>query len=593
MESLHNSFSTEEILSFHHRVKRKIENPCYVVEPKIDGLSVSAEYRGGKFVRASTRGDGEIGEDVTDNIKAVKNLPSRIDFKGFIEVRGEVYISEKNFLKLVEEQGRLGEKLFKNPRNAAAGSLRQKDPQITQNRNLEIIIFNIQQIDSKEISLTEHKESLDYIKKLGFSVPPFYNLYSDIEDVVAEIERINKVRFELDFKTDGAVVKINDFKQREILGSTSKYPKWAEAFKYPPEERETTLLKIEVNVGRTGILTPTAILKPVLISGTTVQRATLHNEDFIKSRKIHVGSTVILKKAGEIIPEIVRVSRPNDKFEKFKMPKICPSCASPVTKISDVCTVCTNINCPAQLLRHIIHFISRDAMDIKYLGQETVKDLVESNIIRSPADLYALNTSSLKELWGMMRKRKKEDDNSDRFEKSSRKIVDELEKSKSNSLEKLIFGLGIINVGKRASILLAKKFKNMDNLICSTVSGIIEIDGIGEKIARSVADYFTVRQNVDTIEKFKHYGLNMDFLGVDGAEKFSGKTFVFTGALKNYTRTDAVNIVENLGGKVTTGVTKNTSFLVAGENSGNKLLTAQKLGVNIVSEEDFEVLLRS
>ncbi len=578
MESLHNSFSRDEILLFHERVMKSVSNVSYVVEPKIDGLSVSVEYMNGMIYRASTRGDGETGEDITENIKTIKNLPKNIDYKGFLEVRGEVYISTKNFISLIESQKLSGEKLFKNPRNAAAGSLRQKDSRITSKRNLQIIVFNIQRIDGENIK--NHKDSLDYLKKLGFPVPPFYNLYSNMDDIFKEIERINKIRNDLDFQIDGAVLKINDFRQREVLGSTSKYPRWAEAFKYPPEEKSTKLLNIEINVGRTGILTPTAVLEPVLISGTTVSRATLHNEEFIKLRNIKIGDKVLLRKAGEIIPEIVKVSQSFPESIEFNMPERCPSCGCKVIKESNVCTRCENIDCPAQLIKNLIHFVSRDAMNIKSLGKNIIENLVDNGLITSPIDLYKLEVDSLKDLERL-------------GQKSSENIITEIEKSKHNSLERLLFGLGILNIGRKASFLISKKFGEIDNIISAKKDEILQIDGIGDKIADSLIEYFKIDQNLKVIEEFKKFNVNTKFLESNYTnQKLQTYTFVLTGTLTNYKRDEVIDIIEKMGGRVTNSISKKTSFLLAGENPGSKLIQAKNLGVKIINEGEFLNLIQ-
>ncbi|MDR1628117.1 MAG: NAD-dependent DNA ligase LigA [Oscillospiraceae bacterium] len=596
MESLHNSFSKDEILSFHERVIKTVGDVSYVIEPKIDGLSVSVEYMNGMIFRASTRGDGETGEDITENIKTIKSLPKNINYKGLLEVRGEVYISTKNFNELIEKQRLSGEKLFKNPRNAAAGSLRQKNSQITAKRNLQIIVFNIQRKDNEDIK--NHKDSLDYLKKLGFPVPPFYNLYSSTDDIFREIENINMIRNNLDFQIDGAVLKVNDFKQREILGSTSKYPRWAEAFKYPPEEKTTKLLDIEINVGRTGILTPTAVLEPVLISGTTVSRATLHNEEFIKSRNIKIGDKVLLRKAGEIIPEIVKVTQSFPESTEFNMPKKCPSCGCNVIKESNVCTRCENINCPAQLVRHLIHFASRDAMNIKSLGKSIIENLVNNGLAASPVDFYKLEVDSLKNLKKLEQKssesdEKKKSKNKILGQKSAENIINEIKKSKNNSLERLLFGFGILNIGQKASFLISEKFKEIDNIIAAKKDETLQIEGIGEKIADSLIEYFKIDQNLQVIEKLKKFGVNTGFLGSSSSEqKLQTYTFVLTGTLPNYKRDEMAGIIEKMGGKVTNAISKNTSFLLAGDNPGSKLMKAKNLGVKIINEDEFLNLIQ-
>ena len=419
MESLHDSFSEEELFDFDRKVREVVPKVSYVVEPKFDGLSVSLEYRNGIFVRGSTRGDGSVGEDVTENLRTIKTIPKKLTRAvPFLEVRGEVYMSNESFLKLLERQELNEEKPFKNPRNAAAGSLRQKDSRITAQRELDIYVFNIQQIEG--VALNTHKESLDYLTELGFHTPPFYNCYDDMDDVVKEIQRIGEQRGGVSFPVDGAVIKVNAFHDRELIGSTSKFPKWAEAFKYPPEEKETALLDIEINVGRTGVLTPTGLFEPVLLAGTTVSRATLHNEDFIKEKDIRIGDTVVLRKAGEIIPEVVSVKAHKPDSKPYQMPEHCPSCGSKVQREpGEAALRCDNTQCPAQLLRHLIHFVSRDAMDMEGLGPAVLEQLVAHQLVSSPVDLYSLNKEALVDLERM-------------GEKSAENLLNAVEKSKGN-----------------------------------------------------------------------------------------------------------------------------------------------------------------
>lgn len=442
MESLQDAFDKSEVYDFDKRVKQVCPDATYVVEPKIDGLSVSLEYSNGIISRGSTRGDGDVGEDVTANLKTVRTIPLAINEKlPFIEVRGEVFMPREKFLEIVKNQELNDEKPFKNPRNAAAGSLRQKDPKITSTRGLDIFVFNIQQIDGKE--LTTHKESLDYIKSLGFKTVPFYNEFDSIEDVIKELDRIGSIRGTLPFDIDGAVIKVNRFDHRELLGSTAKFPKWALAWKYPPEEKETTLVDIEINVGRTGVLTPTAVFKPVLVAGSTVSRATLHNEDFIKEKDVRIGDTVVIRKAGDIIPEVLRVSKHTDGSLPYEMPKICPSCGAPVTRENDEAAIrCNNPDCPAQLLRNLIHFCSRDAMDIEGLGDAVLELFVNKGLLKSAADIYRLDYDIIAGFDGL-------------GEKSARNFEYAVEKSKENDLSKLIFALGIRHIGQKAAKLLA------------------------------------------------------------------------------------------------------------------------------------------
>ena len=579
MESLHDSFSIDEIISFDKRVRNTVKKPSYVVEPKIDGLSVSIEYVNGKLYRASTRGDGSIGEDVTENILTIKSLPKALNENiPYLEVRGEVYMSKENFLKLTKEQELEGVKTFKNPRNAAAGSLRQKDSLITAKRNLEIFIFNIQKIEGK--TFTSHKETLDFLKDIGLPVLPFYSKFENIEDVVSEISRIGNIKLDLPYQTDGAVVKLDSLEDRKILGSTSKFPRWAEAFKYPPEERTTKLLDIEINVGRTGVLTPTGILEPVFISGSTVSRVVLHNADFIKEKDIRIGDSVVIRKAGEIIPEVVKVESHVEKSEEFKFPKFCPSCGSEVVRVDDeVALRCLNTDCPAQLIRNLIHFVSKGAMDIEGLGKTLIYKLVENNFINSPADIYDLQKEQLMNMERM-------------GEKSSENILKAIEKSKAAGFDRLLFGLGIRHVGQKAAKLIAARFENIDNLVKAAKDEINSIDGLGEIIAESVFMYFNTPQNMELIGHLKKHGVKMAFESKVKSQKLSGKTFVLTGTLENYTRNEASEIIESMGGKVTSSVSKNTSFVLVGADPGSKIDKANKLGVKVISENEFAEMIK-
>ncbi|BED93034.1 MAG: NAD-dependent DNA ligase LigA [Candidatus Paraimprobicoccus trichonymphae] len=574
MESLHNSYSKEELVLFDNKIRKIVQNYEYVIEPKIDGLSVSVEYKHGKLFRASTRGDGIVGENITENIFTVKNLPKEIDFKDYLEVRGEVYISNENFLNLIKNQKLNNKRLFKNPRNAAAGSLRQKNSKISAERNLEIIIFNIQKIENFKINT--HKESLDFLKKLNFSVPPFYNLHSNIEETFKKIDEIEKLKNKLCFQIDGVVLKVNELNKREILGSTSKYPRWAEAFKYPPEEKITKILDIKVTVGRTGILTPMAVLKSILISGTIVSKATLHNENFIIKKSIKIGDKIVLRKAGEIIPEVVRVYKTNEFSKKFAMPEFCPSCNSKITKESNVISRCDNINCPVQLLRNLIHFVSRDAMNIKSLGEKIIQNLVGNEFLLSVVDFYKLSSESFKKLYKS-------------GEKIAENIINEIENSKNNSLDKLLFALGIRNLGKKSAYLVSENFKNIDNIINSNKKEILEINTIGEKIAESIRSYFSVDQNLQNIILLKKLGLNTTFLeSKNSSEKFKNKKFVITGTLENYTRSEITKLIEKSGGTCSNSISKNTDYLILGKKSGIKLEKAKKINVKILNEKEFE-----
>lgn len=574
MESLHDSFSIDEIISFDKRVRNIVKKPYYVVEPKIDGLSVSVEYVDGKLYRASTRGDGNIGEDITENILTIKSLPKILhENVSYLEVRGEVYMSKENFLNLTKVQESEGIKTFKNPRNAAAGSLRQKDASVTAKRNLEIFIFNIQKIEGK--TFTSHKESLDFLKNLELPVLPFYSRFQNIEDVVSEIERIGKIKLDLPYQTDGAVVKLDSLDERKLLGSTSKFPRWAEAFKYPPEERSTKLLDIEINVGRTGVLTPTGILEPVFISGSTVSRVVLHNLDFIREKDIRIGDSVVIRKAGEIIPEVVRVESHVEGSTPFDFPQFCPSCGSKVMRAEgEVAFRCVNTDCSAQLIRNLIHFVSKGAMDIEGLGETLICKLVKENLINSPADIYNLKKEDLINIERM-------------GEKSSENIIREVEKSKDLGLDRLLFGLGIRHVGQKVAKLIASKFQNIDSLLNASLEEISSIDTLGSVIAESVVMYFNTPQNIELIDSLKKHGINMVFKSSVKNQKLNGKTFVLTGTLENYTRGEASQIIENMGGKVSSSVSKNTSFVLAGADPGSKVDKAKKLGIKIISENDF------
>ncbi len=579
MESLHDSFSHDEIRDFDKRVKENAGNTVYVVEPKIDGLSVSAEYKNGVFVRGSTRGDGKVGEDITENLKTIKSLPMKLNKAvPYLEVRGEVYMSIDVFENLVARQEENDEKPFKNPRNAAAGSLRQKNADITKERQLDIFVFNIQQIQGE--TLTSHIQSLEYLKELGFTTLPFYYKCDDIDEVIDKIEEIGNKRGELPFQIDGAVIKVDDFEKREILGSTSKFPKWAEAYKYPPEEKETELLDIEINVGRTGVLTPTAIFAPITLAGTTVSRAVLHNEDFIKQKDIRIGDTVILRKAGEIIPEVVSVARHKENSVPFEMPKVCPSCGSPVSyENGEAALRCTNTDCPAQLMRHMIHFVSRDAMDIDGLGERVLHALVDNSLISSPLDLYRLSKDDI-----MTLDKKKE--------KSASNLINAIERSKSNDLYRVIFALGIRNIGQKAAKLLADKFRTLDNIANANIEDISSIDGFGDVMAESVYKYFQLDESKKLVEEIKSLGINTENLSapksIDENNPFFNKTFVITGTLPNYKRTEAAEIIESMGGKVSSSVSKKTDYVLAGEDAGSKLTKAQSLGIKIIDENEFE-----
>lgn len=579
MESLQDAFSHGEVEDFDRRVHESFLDVTYVVEPKIDGLSVSLEYTNGVFTRGSTRGDGIEGEDITANLRTVKSIPLRLKTDlPFIEVRGEVYMPREVFFEIVEKQELNGEKPFKNPRNAAAGSLRQKNPKITAERKLDIFVFNIQQIDGAEI--TGHYQSLEYLKELGFKTVPFFRKFNNIKDALGEIERIGDIRYTLPFDIDGAVVKVDSFAQRETIGSTAKFPRWAIAYKYPPEEKETTLVDIEINVGRTGVLTPTAVFEPVLVAGSTVSRATLHNEDFIKEKGIRIGDTVIIRKAGDIIPEVLSVVKHCDNSSDYEMPKFCPSCGSRVFREEGEAAIrCDNPDCPAQLLRVLIHFCSRDAMDIEGLGDAVLETFLKVGLIGKISDIYQLDYEKIAALDGM-------------GQKSADNLKKAVEKSKENDLPKLLFAFGIRHIGQKASKLLSDHFLTLDNIISATKEEILNIDGFGEIMADSVVEFFSLEQTKQMIEELKNFGLNMESQREIKDNRFEGMTFVLTGTLTNFTRNDAQEIIESYGGKSASSVSKKTTYVLAGEASGSKLQKATDLGVTIINEEQFAEMIK-
>ena len=578
LESLHDSFSEEELREFDRRVRNSISAPEYVVEPKFDGLSVALEYEDGVFVRGSTRGDGVTGEDVTENIRTIRTVPKKLSEPvPFLEVRGEVYMSDSSFERLCERQELLEEKPFKNPRNAAAGSLRQKDPKVTAGRELDIFVFNVQQIRGEELS--RHDQSLLRLKELGFTVPPMFRKSSDIEQVIDFIREIGEKRGEFDFPIDGAVVKVNEFSQREELGSTAKFPRWAEAFKYPPEEKETTLLDIEVNVGRTGVLTPTGLFAPVTLAGTTVSRATLHNQDFITEKDIRIGSKVILRKAGEIIPEVVSVVSNPPESVPFLLPGACPSCGAPVSRTEGEAAVrCDNPQCPAQLLRHLIHFASRDAMDIDGLGPAVLEQLLQANLISSPADLYLLKAEDLENL--------------ERFgQKSAENLISALEKSKGNDLYRLVFALGIPHIGVKAAQLLCNEFPSVEKICEAAEEDIAKIDGFGGIMAREIVEFFSYDSAKTLVSRLAEVGVNMEAEQKTKGTTFAGLTFVLTGTLPTMSRKEATELIEKNGGKVSSSVSKKTSYVLVGEEAGSKLEKANALGIPVLTESELTAML--
>lgn len=582
MQSLSDAFSKEELYEFDRRVKGAIgSNVEYIVEAKVDGLSVSLEYEDGKFVRGSTRGDGVVGEDVTLNLKTIKSIPLSIKEKvKKLEVRGEVYISKESFARINEEREALGEPLFANPRNAAAGSLRQLDPGIAASRRLDIIIFNIQQVEGKAFGT--HRETLEYLRGLGFKVIPISELCRDIGCAVEVIEKLGQMRGELPYEIDGAVIKVNSLAHRDILGSTTKTPRWAIAYKFPAERQQTVIKDIIVQVGRTGALTPTAILEPVRLAGSTVGRATLHNIDYISQKDIKVGDTVLVQKAGDIIPEVVEVLKDKRTGEEkdFVMPENCPVCGAPAVREEGEAAVrCTGIECPAQLFRSIVHFASRDAMNIDGLGPAIVDQMLESNLVRGIADLYYLNLDDLIKLERMGKK-------------SSENLLNSIEKSKQNGLDRLIYGFGIRYIGLRAAQILAESFGSLDEIKEADIQRLLQINEIGEKMAESIVKFFAQQQTTNTIQKLKEAGVNMTGKKRELRDiRFEGKTFVLTGTLQDFTRQEAAEIIQSFGGKVSGSVSKKTDFVLVGEDAGSKLEKARELGVKLLEEDEFKEMI--
>ena len=578
MGSLQDVFSFEQVRSFIETVQQTVDKPQFVVEPKIDGLSVSLEYHNGELVMGSTRGDGFVGEDVTSNLKTIKSIPLKINEElPLIEVRGETYMPRNVFLKLVKEQEDNDEQPFKNPRNAAAGSLRQKDPKIAAKRKLDIFVFNVQQIEGKEI--TSHKESLDYLKSLGFKTIPNYKRVSTADEVIKCIEAIGEKRFDLPYDIDGVVIKVDSLAQREVLGATAKVPKWAVAYKFPPEEKTSELLDIELNVGRTGAITPVAVFKPVFLAGTSVSRATLHNQDFINEKNISVGDIIKVRKAGDIIPEVLgSVEKHGDGV--FTLPECCPVCGTKLVKSEEEAAVrCPNVECPAQIFRSIVHFASKGAMNIDGLGPQIVQTLLDNKLIASVADLYTLSADKLMQL--------------DNFkEKSVNNLLGAIEKSKSNSLDRLVFGLGIRNIGQASAKLLCDKFGDLDNIMKASAEEIAEIDGFGGIMAQSVYNAFHEEHMKELIARLTECGINTKYEKVQIDDRFAGKTFVLTGTLPTLKRSEAKALIEKYGGKASGSVSKKTDYVLAGEEAGSKLDKAQQLGIEIITEEQFKEMIK-
>ena len=583
MQSLQKAFSKGEILDFDRRVRSVIPNAKYVVEHKIDGLSVSLEYVDGIFVRGSTRGDGITGEDVTENLKTIRSIPLELKDKiPFLEVRGEVFLSRDNFNKINQSLEALDEPLFANPRNAAAGSLRQLDPKIAASRGLDIFVFNIQQIEG--VTINSHIEGLAFLKEQGFKTILNDRLFDTAQEAFDEIMRIGEERGNLYFDIDGAVIKVNNFSDREILGVTEKFPRWAIAYKYPAEQKETKLLDIKIQVGRTGVLTPLAILETVHIAGTNVSRATLHNIDYIRDKDIRIGDSVIIEKAGDIIPavvEVVKDKRTGDETE-FKMPDVCPECGAKVVRIEgEAASRCTGINCPAQRFRNIVHFVSRPAMDIDGLGPSIIEQMLSLKLIENASDLYYIKAEDIEKMDKMGKK-------------SAQNLINNLEKSKTNPLYRLINALGIRLIGEKAAKTLSKRYKTLDNLIMADVEELTQIPEVGEKMAKSINEFFSQQQNLDFIKRLTDAGVNCVDDSEDNAidDRFKDKVFVLTGTLKNYKRSEAGKIIESYGGKTSSSVSKKTDYVLAGEEAGSKLDKANSLGVRVITEEEFEEMIK-
>ena len=586
LQSLQDVFSLEEVEEFDERMQKQakennIENIKYVVETKIDGLSAALEYQNGEFVRGATRGNGLVGEDVTENLKTVKTIPMQIPDKIDITVRGEVFISKKDFEEMNQERQENEEELFANARNAAAGSLRQLDSTITQKRPLDIYIFNVQKIEGKNFN--SHFEELEYLEKQGFNVNPVRIPCNNIEEVKEAIKKIGEMRESLTYGIDGAVVKIDNLKFREILGSTVKVPRWAVAYKYPPEKKETTVENIICQVGRTGVITPMAILKPVSVAGSTISKTTLHNEDFIKEKDIKIGDTVVIQKAGDVIPEIVEVvkEKRTGKEKEFTMPRVCPVCgAEAVREEGESAVRCTGIECPAKLFRNLVHFVSREAMNIDGLGENIINQLLEKKLIQNIADIYTLKFEDIASL-------KK---NGKKF---AQNLIDAIERSKSNDLSRLITALGIRHVGGKAAKILAQKYKSLDNLEKANQEELQQIDDIGEIMANSIVEFFSQEQTKDLIKRLKEAGVNTKEAEEEILDnRFEGKTFVLTGTLTDFTRKEAEDLIEKHGGKISSSVSKKTDYVLAGEEAGSKLTKARDLGITIINEEEFKNLIK-
>ena len=576
--SLQDVFSTEELQEFLDRMKEVFPSVEFSVEPKIDGLSVALEYENGVFVRGATRGDGQVGEDVTENLKTIRSIPMTIpDAPPRLIVRGEVFMPKTVFENLNAEREEEGKALFANPRNAAAGSLRQLDPKIAAQRKLDILIFNVQLIEGVEFAT--HEESLKYLKDRKFKVVGA-KFYSEAPKVIRRIEEINDTREKFSFDIDGAVVKVNDLSQREHLGTTSKFPKWAAAYKYPPEIKETVVEDIVIQVGRTGVLTPKAVVRPVRLAGTTVTNATLHNQDFITALGLAIGDTVKIRKAGEIIPEILEVTKHESGAEIYQIPSVCPVCGAPVERDADGAFLrCTGAACPAQLSRSLAHFVSRDAMDLGGLGKNIVSALIEKGFVKTPADLYYLKLDEMKQLWS-------------KGDTQAKKLLKAIDESKGRDLSRLIFALGIRQVGAKAGKTLAAHFGSLDALMNASLEELTGVEDVGEITAQNILDWFAQPSAREMVERLRAAGVNFESQRTVSDARFAGMTFVLTGALTKFTRDQATEQIEAFGGKASGSVSKKTTYVVVGENAGSKERKARKLGIPILSEDDFLAMIQ-
>lgn len=588
MNSLRDVFDFDTVEAFVEKTRRALDdkNVYFTVEPKIDGLSVLLEYLNGKLIRGSTRGDGFVGEDVTENLKTIASIPQTVNKPvGILEVRGECYMPRNSFNQLIAEQTANNEPLSKNPRNAAAGALRQKNAAITKQRKLDMFAFNIQRV--KNGSIERHAQSLDYLKTLGFNVIPSYFRTNKFDEIKHEIERIGNTRFNLSYDIDGVVIKVDRLHYRDVLGANSKTPNWAVAYKFPPEEKQTILRDIEINIGRTGVITPVAIFDPIQLAGTTVSRAVLCNQNFIKERSIDINDVIIVRKAGDIIPEIVRVAEKHSVNPYYCLPDTCPSCNMPLCKNTDTADAyCVNPTCPSKLFKEIIFFVSKSAMDINGMGESTIKQLISSGLIKSPADLYKLTVNDLLKLDGFK-------------QKSAENLINAIEKSKSNTLDHVITALGITNVGSTLSKILVKKFKTIDALMIAKIDELLTIDTVGDITARNIIDAFSLHtpignKTVNLIENLRTAGVNMSSINTATTiinPSLANLTFVITGTLPSMTRNEATNLIETHGGKISGSVSKKTSYLLAGEDAGSKLAKAQDLGIKIISETELQKML--